>query len=793
MKINFDNLESYLQTRTLIYLTQWLPGGKLIGQEYTCGSIRGNEGSSFKYNIQNNKWKDFAENDVKGTGLISLYASIHGVGYADAAFKLNDELNFTPTKVIENKKTETKTYSFSPAPLSSPRPSMYHSRFGSPADYWEYRNENGEIVFYMARYNHKTGKKDFIPWSYTSDGRWIPKAYQKDRVIYNLKLLHEVPDRHVIIVEGEKCAAAAMDLLGDIYIPVTWSGGAQAVSKTDFSPLYGRKILLWPDNDEPGISAMKKISHILFNHCEDIKFINPKDKPDGWDIADAKKEGITKSDLLAWARTCLTVIKPINTTELVERLDKTEKVKSIPAVIVDDGIEITNDVRKLVSVLNLTTEGADQKPICNVANVLAVLSFIPKYKDMVWFNEFKNQMYSNETDLWRESQELNILIEFQQSYGFYKLTNKVLADAIRQLAILNKRNPIKEKLLSLEWDKVPRVDSFFIDRYGVSDTLYSRKVSSSFYISLVARIMNPGCKVDTMVVLEGESGTGKSSFAEHILGEEYFTQANKDLSHKDFKQGLVGYAIVEFSELAQLSRADKEIVKAEITTRIDKFRWSHGRDNEEFKRTCVFIGTTNRDDYLNDETGNRRFLPLVVNRPEGKSLKDWYEENLEYIKSNRDQIMAEAVQRYNSGESWYDIPVDEMLHEQSIRYEVDPWESIIMDYMESVYEKYGRNSFTINEFFSDQCLNIPAEKRSIIDSRRIGRIMKFNDVKSTRGKYNDTRKTVTKYTFKDYKNVIDENITDLSCSAKELRNFAPKFDLSRETKTERDMSETENY
>ena len=154
--------------------------------------------------------------------------------------------------------------------------------------------------------------------------------------------------------------------------------------------------------------------------------------------------------------------------------------------------------------------------------------------------------------------------------------------------------------------------------------------------------------------------------------------------------------------------------------------------------------------------------------------------------------MAEAVHRYNSGESWYDIPVDEMLHEQSIRYEVDPWESIVMDYMESIYEKYGRYSFTINEFFSDQCLNIPAEKRGIMDSRRIGRIMKFNNVKSIRGKDGTSRKTVTKYHFINYKNVIEENITHLSCSAKELSNFAPNFDLSRETKTERDMSETEN-
>lgn len=783
MKINFDNLESLLQSRTLNYLTQWLPGGKLVGHEYACGSIRGEAGSSFKYNVNTGKWKDFADDSYYGVGLISLYAKINGVGYADAAFKLNDELGMAPTIPVHTKKVVSNLSNLTPAPITAPRPTMVHSVFGKPSAVYEYKNESSETLFFMARYNHPTGKKDFIPWSYTNDGRWIPKAYPNDRVLYNLHLLNTFKDKTVLLVEGEKCADVANQLLGDHYVSVTWSSGAQAYRKTDFKPLHGRKILLWPDNDEPGIKAMNDIMRSLIPHTNDIKIIQPSDVPDGWDIADAMSDGMNRDGIISWAKSRVKVIKPVNKNELIETLNKRSGVLMDPeskpiTVEVDDGETITEDIQKLILTLGLDIEGAQGKPICNMSNVLRVLKFMPKYRGVFWFDEFKMRHMYMDRPL-EDNDDLPLLTDFQRFYGFYKLSRTILLDAIMLNSFENKRNPLIEKLNSYKWDGTPRVDRFFVDRYGVEESEYSLSVSASFFISLIARIYKPGCKVDTMIVLEGEAGTGKTSFAEYLLGEEYFTSAHKDPSHKDFKEGLVGYAIVEFSELAQLSKVEKEIIKAEITTRIDKFRRSYGRFVSEHKRTCVFIGTTNRDDYLNDETGNRRFLPLTVNRPDDVPLEKFYDGNIEYIKTTRDQLLAEAIHRYRQGESWWKLPVEETLYEQSTRKESDPWESKMFEYIEH-RNMFGQKSFKVDEFYGQECLDIVAEKRSILFSRRIGKILRQNGFlsKITTLTNNDLSKTKMRRSVQvfvkkeDYDDTVCQTPSATEHNKKYLKNYA---------------------
>lgn len=211
----------------------------------------------------------------------------------------------------------------------------------------------------------------------------------------------------------------------------------------------------------------------------------------------------------------------------------------------------------------------------------------------------------------------------------------------------NSFHPIIKYLSGLRWDGEKRVDTLLIDYFGVEDNIYTRESMRKVLVGAVSRIMEPGCKFDYVLTITGAQGTGKSTFIKK-LGKEWYSDTFLTVQGKDALEQIQGSWIIEMAELAGLRKAEVESIKHFISKQEDVFRPAYGKTVETFKRQCIFIGTTNNEEFLNDPTGNRRFLPVKVNID--KATKCPFEDLDDY---QIDQIWAEAYKLYRSGETTY--------------------------------------------------------------------------------------------------------------------------------------------
>jgi predicted P-loop ATPase len=230
-----------------------------------------------------------------------------------------------------------------------------------------------------------------------------------------------------------------------------------------------------------------------------------------------------------------------------------------------------------------------------------------------------------------------------------RLNPSVIEAQLVLLAYENRYSPVADYLNAITWDNVPRCNSWLedyanaeiVDIDGRDISRHVQQIGARWMISAVARALDPGCKVDTVLMFEGPQGIGKSSAFE-ALGGEWFCDTAATLGDKDSRMLATASWIIELPELASLKRSDTETIKAFIATRIDKFRPPFGSVIEEFPRRCVLVGSTNDASYLVDNTGHRRYWPVKV----GKC-------DVEGLKAIRDQLWAEAVVRYRAGEVWW--------------------------------------------------------------------------------------------------------------------------------------------
>jgi hypothetical protein len=276
------------------------------------------------------------------------------------------------------------------------------------------------------------------------------------------------------------------------------------------------------------------------------------------------------------------------------------------------------------------------------------------YRDMVVTPQFKAEISD------RKSVELRKII--RDRFGFDPRT-KCMDNAVIYTATQNPRHPFREYLESLEWNEEKRLTKLFPHYFGTADTLYNRVIGTYFIMSMVARAYQPGCKVDYMVILEGGQGDYKSQACRLLVSEEYFAENMPDLRKKDALEQLRGKVLIEFAEIVTLIRNDNEGLKAFITNQTDRFRASYGRFAEDFPRIPVFVGSTNKDRYIDDPTGARRFWPTTV----GRVL-------LKEIARDRDQLFAEAVARFKRGRQWWPskrLEIKHFLIEQKARQEYD--------------------------------------------------------------------------------------------------------------------------
>ena len=239
------------------------------------------------------------------------------------------------------------------------------------------------------------------------------------------------------------------------------------------------------------------------------------------------------------------------------------------------------------------------------------------------------------------------------------------AETVSMVATRHAFHPVREYLEGLEWDGKERISRVLIDYFGAGDGEYEQGVSRLFMLSAVARVIHPGCKVDTMVVLEGAQGLGKSSGVRELVGADWFMDTSQPFGDKDFYQSIAGKWVIELAEIAALSKPDVNKVKAGLSAQKDTYRPSYGRVARDYPRQCVFVGTTNESDWMRDHTGGRRFLPIRAGNVDVPAIGE-----------DRDQLWAEALVAYRDAlaarEPWWQVPAL-AAEEQDARFQDDPW------------------------------------------------------------------------------------------------------------------------
>jgi putative DNA primase/helicase len=237
-------------------------------------------------------------------------------------------------------------------------------------------------------------------------------------------------------------------------------------------------------------------------------------------------------------------------------------------------------------------------------------------------------------------------------------------------------HPVRDWLSSLRWDGQKRLPTWLHDVFGCPNTPFHAAIGQAWAISAIARAFRPGCKVDTVLVLEGDPGIRKSSVLRVLFGDEWFLEVSiADVANKDAMQLLKRKWGAEFPEIDGLSKTEQSHVKAYFSRQVDTYRPSYGKGTRDFPRQIVFAATTNKEQYLTDETGGtgRRMWPARCS-----------EGDIALASQMRDQFWAEAVARFESGEEWHirDPGLrDAERSEQDARFRTDPWEQSVGEWL----------------------------------------------------------------------------------------------------------------
>ena len=319
-------------------------------------------------------------------------------------------------------------------------------------------------------------------------------------------------------------------------------------------------------------------------------------------------------------------------------------------------------------------------------NLTLILENDPNLKGVV-FNQLLDGMeikgevpWNHPSKFWRDADDAQLISYVDAHYGTFSARNYDIA--VTKVADDRAYHPIREFIESLpEWDKVPRVDTLLVDYLGAADTAYVRAVTRKTLCAAISRVLRPGCKFDSMLVLNGPQGVGKSTLIAKLAGEWFSDSLNLgDTKDKTAAEKLQGYWILEIGELAGLKKAEVETLRSFLSRQNDIYRAAFGKRATPHLRQCVFFGTTNAESgYLRDTTGNRRFWP--VKTPGSGKKQSWNLTHEEIL-----QIWAEALVYVRQGEKLYLSPEMDALakDEQREAMESDEREGLVREYMDTL-------------------------------------------------------------------------------------------------------------
>lgn len=293
------------------------------------------------------------------------------------------------------------------------------------------------------------------------------------------------------------------------------------------------------------------------------------------------------------------------------------------------------------------------EPVPSEQNTILALRSIPELFGRFRWNELSKSVFITEALPWNirvnrqvdDTDLTNLAAYLQRHTGMVKLTRDTCWNSMASVSRDFAFHPVRDYLSGLEWDGTTRMPYLAQECLKSESPQIAEVMLRKWLLSAVARVFRPGCKADHMLILEGAQGIMKSTFFS-VLGGEYHCEDIKDVGSKDAKLLLGRAWIVEVAELAGLGRRSAKEIKQEITIIADEFRSPYGRTPEKFMRTFVWAGTSNPEaaGTFKDETGNRRFWPILVME----------KIDIAWLRTNRDQLWAEAVALYIAGtETWY--------------------------------------------------------------------------------------------------------------------------------------------
>lgn len=463
--------------------------------------------------------------------------------------------------------------------------------------------------------------------------------------------------------------------------------GAGKFTAEHAEQLRGAHVVLWRDRDEPGQKHAEHVARLCHGIAASI--VLPGIPSDHKDVSD-------------WRQS------PEFTIEAFQRVIREAKPYSP-----QHGITASVSSRETSPGGGGTGGGWRDKLLCKgngqpyavLANILTALRHAPEWSGVLAWDEFSSKAIKTRPapwggtprEEWTDDDDIHCA-EWLQRNGIHA-DEKSAAKAVESVARENPTHQVREYLESLRWDGKERLPYWLTVYAGVEASSYSEAVGTRFLVGAVARIMRPGVKMDTALVLEGEQGLGKSTLVKTLFGSQFFTDEISEFGSKDAGIQMQAVWCVELAELDHLERSEVGRIKAFMSRATDRFRPPFGRRAVDYPRQCVFFGTCNKQEYLRDETGNRRFWPV------------WCTDvDIAGVTRDRDQLWAEAVARFKRNEIWWLDTGD--LHEaaaeqQADRVLGDPWEQSIAAYVGTLQEK----AVSPADVF-EKCLGIPLSARN---------------------------------------------------------------------------------
>lgn len=447
------------------------------------------------------------------------------------------------------------------------------------------------------------------------------------------------------LAEGIETALAVMTACPTL---PTWSVlSARGMERVVLPPEVTRVVLL-ADNDDAGRGAAETVATKLITEGRRVFIARPTRPGDDFNDLLLREGAAAVADAVAAA---------------------TEIAGDRSAIKTRDPDFLRNDDGKILPIL---------------ANAIQALRHHPEWDQVLWHDEFATRTVArkalpwiadqgNWSDLGWSDRDDYLVTEWLQRQEIF-VPASIAGQAVETVARDRLFHPVREYLDALSWDGAPRIESWLSRYLAATDNPYTRAVGPRWLISAVARIYKPGCKADSVLILEGPQGSRKSS-ALKVLAEPWFADRLSDLSSKDAAMETRGVWIIEVAELDTMSRADVSTIKAFISRAQDRFRPPYGKRLVDLARQCVFAGSVNPEGgYLKDATGGRRFWPVACGTID-----------LDALSRDRDQLWAEALARFRQHEPWWleTRELDQLAAEQQAdRYQGDAWEEIIAEWLD---------------------------------------------------------------------------------------------------------------